>query len=184
MKYILDFDDVLFDALSFKEERLFSSLETIGISKEECAQKYMKGNFKNLQLFLTEVAKEYGKVLNIEMLKKIEEKVFKNLHTFLNPNICRFIEQKGKENCYILSLGDSYFQMRKIVDSGASNIVSGVAIVHKTKKEWVIGFAQTHSDEQVYFIDDTKRHLEHSEFKMFNNLYCILYSNIEDLKEI
>lgn len=175
MKYIFDFDDVLFDAQSFKQERLFPSLEIISVSKEECAQKYHKGGFKNLHLFLNQVATEYGKTFNNETFKIIEEKVFKNIHVFLNVDVYRFVEQKGKENCCILSLGDYDFQMRKIVDSGAHYMVANVVVVPKSKKEWVIDYAQTHSDEQVYFIDDTRRHIEHTEFSSVPNLKTILY---------
>jgi len=184
MKYIFDFDDVLFDTHSFKQERLFSALEIIGISKEECAQKYHKGGFKNLQLFVTDTAAEYGKTLDDGTFKIIEEKIFKNIHVFLNPDICRFIMQKEKENCHILSLGDRDFQMRKIIDSGARDMVAEVVIVPKSKKEWVIDFAKTHLDERVHFIDDTKRHVQHYEFKILHNLHCTLYSDFEDLKEM
>jgi len=183
MKYIFDFDDVIFDSFRFKKEKLFLALSHKNVTVEQIQEIYKK-RFTSPENLFRNVASKCNIALSAKEQKSIIESIFTNISSFLHLDTVEVIQKKGKSNCVILSLGDSEFQKRKINTVGMDDFVFHVEIVANSKKEWVIDFAKKYKTETVYFIDNTKEHLNHPEFSLLPNLKTILYVGPESLKTI
>lgn len=180
MKYIFDFDDVIFDSQKFKEERLFTQLIEFGISKDLVRNLYQK-NFSSSRDLYVRSFETCGYDWDVSQLDILESNLFQNIDIFLNKDVVNFLRQAGKSNCIVLSAGDYEFQNKKIKDSGITDLVLEVVVVPWSKKEWILGYMHTYKDETVYFVDNTESHLAHPEFKNYKNLNLILYTNPRDL---
>ena len=183
MKYIFDFDDVIFDSIRFKQEKLFPALVHKGVTAQQVQEVYKKG-FTSPENLFKDVALACGVQLSTQEQGDIVENLFTNLNSFLHADTVELIKQKGKSDCVILSLGDTLFQKRKISETGLDELVSHVKIVQDSKKDWVIDFSNTYTAETVYFIDNTEGHLNHPEFSLLPNLKTVLYVGPESLREV
>ncbi len=184
MKFIFDFDGVIFDAEGFKQ-KIASVLIQRGISKEVFLKDYSKvhGEGYNVRSHLNMLLKSNNVETSDKVLDEIEECIFCDLERYVKKPVLDFIKIHAKD-VYILSAGDFDFQMKKIKAVGLNEVVQEIVIVPYSKKEWLIDFVKEHIHEKVYFFDDSVRHTTHDEFKKYNHFQPVLFTDESVLKNI
>ena len=178
MRYIFDFDDVLFNTEKFKEHE-FACMKKIGISHEIALHSYEKireaGKLFSLKYFLSDLF-VVAEIKGIE-IEEIYEDIMGVCKTLLNKEVFQLIQKLGRENCFIVTHGDREFQMDKIKRTGIVPLFSEIVIVPGSKKEMVEKICAKYKNEEVFFIDDKEKYFEDLDLKKCPNLKTILYSD-------
>lgn len=166
MKYIFDFDDVLFNTRNFKKNRV-SVFAKAGIP-EDLVEKYLKDNkVKHFSL---------KKLMVHFSIENFYEEIMSKNKDFINTDLVEIVKKLGKENCFIVTFGDDEFQMEKIKSIGIEPLFSKIVVVQDEKKEEIEKICEKYKDEKVIFIDDRPNHFENLDFKKYPNLKTILYT--------
>ncbi len=178
MKFIFDFDDVLFHSTPRFKEHLRVSLEKAGIPRME-VEKYtesLKGKGFSLKEFLNKFS------VNLDWY----EEILRNSEEFINQDLFKIIRKLGRKNCYIVSYGNEEFQLDKIKKAGIEAFFLEIIVVPESKKGEIEKICAKHKDEQVIFIDDKIKNLENLDLKKYPNLKTILYDEqgLEKFKSI
>jgi len=186
MKYIFDFDDVLFYNSEKLKKRMYTCLDKAGISYEtaEAYYKKIRGGEFSLKDFISELIElENKKDINAG---ELHEEIMRECPNFINTELVDLVKKLGKENCYIVSYGEHEHNMNKIEGSGLAPLFREIAVVSGSKNEAIEKICEKHKDEKVVFIDDKIHHLEEIDFKKCPNLKTILYDEhgLEKLKAI
>ena len=184
MKYIFDFDDVIFDAHAFKN-KIADSLLRYGISREDFLDDYaqVRGPRYSVSKHIADIFQKHNLNIGTNEIEFIVDSLFVDIKELLNEDVVIFVSQHARD-VFVLSAGDPDFQMRKIIETGIKDMVQEVVVVPHSKKEWVIDFAEKYSNETVYFIDDNTEHITHKEFNSFSNLNTILYVDKNSLLNV
>lgn len=173
MKVIFDFDDVVFKAKEFKEV-IFSVLEKKGY--ENVRTKYEEvRNSKNpfsLYFFIKLVTFDSSEI-NVDNLY---EEIMSKCPEMINEEILELITSLGKENCYIVSNGDTEFQMDKIRKSIGEYHFQEIVVVPGSKAESIVRFCEQHKDEDVIFVDDRLHFINDLHFDKCQNLKTVFYN--------
>ena len=158
MKYIFDFDDVLFSTKRKFKPLIFKVLsERTGATEEKLNDlydaNYKEGRF-SLKKFiaLTGVRGVDADILYNEILEQTP--------SFVNQEVLNEIKKLGKENCYIVTSGDKEFQMDKIRASGLEPYFKRITPVTGTKRDEIKKICNDHPGEQVFFVDDNKKNID------------------------
>ena len=167
MRFIFDFDDVLFHNTKQLKEYMYACLEKAGISRN-IAEKYYKTVRKN-QFWL----KDFLYHFSIE--ENMYEKILNKSKNFINKELITLVKKIGKENCYIITHGNEEYQRDKIRITGIEPLVSEIIVISDSKKEAVEKICAKYKDEEIIFIDDKAHHFEDLDFKKYPNLKTILY---------
>ena len=170
MKFIFDFDDVLFNTSKNPKnmrEHIYSILEKTGVPFN-LAKEYIEKERWN-QFSLKKMLAHFS--LKEELYKEIMHES-KN---FVNKELLEIIKKIGKSNCYIVSYGDEEFKLDKINRSAIAPLFSEILIVQDNKKDAIEKICAKHKDEKVIFIDDKARHFEDLDFQKYPNLQTILF---------
>ncbi len=167
MKYIFDFDDVVFHSTKKFKEYMYACLEEEGIPRAEAEAYYKKkkDNPEGLRELLA----------HFSVNESLYEKIMKESENFVNTEVVELIKKLGKENCYIVTLGEREFQLDKIKRTGIAHLFRDIVVVRENKKHAIENIAEKHKDEGVYFIDDKAHHFEELDLKSYPNLKTIHY---------
>jgi FMN phosphatase YigB (HAD superfamily) len=166
MKYIFDFDDVLFNNTEQFKKHMYECLENAGVSSHIAVEYYKKVRHEfSLRNFLTHFGKEH-----------IYEKIMSKCPDFLNTELLEIIKKRGKENCYMITHGEKEYQLDKIKKTGIAPLFSEIIVIQGSKKEAVEGVCAKHKGEEVIFIDDRADRFADLDFKKCPNLKTILYT--------
>ncbi len=176
MKFIFDFDDVLFDTRKFKEF-MFSYVEKSGTSRA-IAEKYYK-EVRAREFSLKEFLAHFS-------IGNMYEEIMQECPNFLNTKLIEVVKNLGKENCFIVTNGDKEFQKDKIKRNNIGFLFYEIHIVPESKKELVEKICDKYKNEQIMFIDDKDRFFENLDFKKYPNLKTILFDEhgFEQLQSI
>ena len=168
MKFIFDFDDVLFYTTKHRLGHWYPFLEKLGISYKEIDEYYKKGRAEKFSL---------KKVLaHFSLQEESYEEIMRDAKSFLNEELVNIVKTIGKENCYIITYGEKEFQLDKIKRTGIGSLFSEIIVVSIDEKQDILEEICTrHKDEKIVFIDDKVKHLEDIDFKKCPNLKTILY---------
>lgn len=167
MKYVFDFDDVLFHNSKRLKKHMYICLEKAGISSAE-AEKYYKEVRVN-EFWLKELLSHFS------LKENLYEEILKKSKNFTNRELLEIIKKLGKENCYIITRGGKEWQLDKIRRTGIEPFFSEIIVVWKSKKEAVEKICARYKDEEVLFIDDKAENFEDLDFVKYPNLKIILY---------
>ncbi len=168
MKYIFDFDDVLFHTTKSLKERIYETYEKSGVSREQIKEYVAKEDPNGFSL---------KKLLSYFSLpKELYDEIMDGSKDFVNEELLEIIKKIGKENCYIVTCGDEEFQKDKIKKAGLDIFFREIIVVLGSKKEAVEKICEKHKDETVLFIDDKASHFGDLDFKKYPNLKTILYT--------
>ena len=167
MKYIFDFDHVLFNTSKLKE-RIFLVLGEIGIERSAINEYIEKERWNQFSL------KKLLKHFSVE--ENLYGQIMKNNKNFINAEVLDTVKKIGKENCHIVSYGDEEFQLDKIHSSSIAPLFSEIIVVSSEKKEIIEKLCAKHKDEQVFFIDDQIKHFDELDLDKCPNLKTILYT--------
>ena len=178
MKYIFDFDDVLFNNTVQFKPHMYDILEKAGVPKD-AAQAYYRQIRAVNEFWLKDLLRHFS--LNEDLYEKIVDKdVIKN---FINHELIAIVKKLGKENCFILTHGGEKFQLDKIEKSGIAPLFADVIAVFGKKNDSIEKICATHRDEEVFFIDDRIEHSKDLNTIKCPNLKTILYTG-QDLRNI
>lgn len=172
MKYIFDFDDVLFDTRRFKE-RVFTCLKKVGISRAATEEHYrvVRGTEEpfSLKKFLADLLPENVRVENVY------EDIMRVCQSFVNQELVGIIRELGQDDCFIVTHGDEEFQQNKIERSAISMLFGERHIVTGSKKELVQEICARYKNETVVFLDDKASFFNDIDHEKCPNLKTILY---------
>ncbi len=174
MKFIFDFDDVLFNTRKFKEQ-IYLSVEKIGIPRaveEECYKEFRKYAF-SLKKFLSYLFDKEKKE-NVS-INGIYEEIMFDCKSFLSQELIEIVRKLGKENCYIVTSGDKKFQFDKIKRAGVESLFSEIVVVPESKKEEIEKLCVKYKNEKIIFVDDKIKFIEDLDTSKYPNLKIILY---------
>lgn len=169
MKFIFDFDDVLFHTTKLFKKHMYATLEKAGVSRD-VAEKYYKEVRKD-KLWLKEL------LIHFSVSEALYEEILKDSQNFINQELLNIVKKLGKENCHIVTHGNDEFQRDKIKKAGIETLFSEIVVVQKSKKEAIEKICAEHFDEKVIFVDDKIKHFEDLNFKKYPNLKTILYDD-------
>ncbi|MEK7080847.1 MAG: hypothetical protein AAB902_00395 [Patescibacteria group bacterium] len=172
MKYIFDFDRVLFHTEIIRD-RIFYFFEKFGVPKEEIKNYLQKERWNLFSL---------KKMLrNFSLPENLYGEIMKENKNLVDKNLLKLIKKIGKENCYILSYGDTEFQSEKINDSDISQYFTRVIIIQADKNKEIEKICNQYPQETIFFIDDSQKHIEELDLEKCPNLKTILFKgqNIE-----
>jgi FMN phosphatase YigB (HAD superfamily) len=183
MKYIFDFDDVLFDNTKKFKEKMFSHLEQAGIPRTVAVEEYklVRSNEFSLKNFINTLFNKYGIDAAPDM---VYEDIMRICQVCVNQEVLKLVRAIGPENCFIVSYGDKEFQEDKIRRSAISSLFAEIQPVEKrTKKEQVEAICRRFKNEDVVFIDDKQHFFEDLDLEKYPRLRTILF-NEEGLDEL
>jgi FMN phosphatase YigB (HAD superfamily) len=171
MKFIFDFDDVLFHTNNENEFRgnIYSKLEKVGISRD-LVKEYIERERESKDSFSLKKM-----LIHFSVPESLYEEIMHECKNFVNKELLEIIKKLGKKNCFILSYGQKEYQQDKIKRAGIIPLFSEITITLGSKKEAVEKICAKHKGERVIFIDDKARHFEDLDFKKYPNLETILY---------
>ena len=115
MKYIFDFDDVLFYTTKHRLEHMFKLLEEAGIPKSDIEEYYKRTRLEGFSLkdmishFLLDDKAEH---------EKLYTEIMAEGKNFINTELIEVVKKLGKENCFLITHGGDEFQKDKINRSG------------------------------------------------------------------
>ena len=187
MKYIFDFDDVLFNTKKFKEI-IFKCLEKVGISQNTEEQYYKEfmstGEPFSLKKFLSSLLVREGKKENVT--ESIYQQIMSSSTNLGNTELLKIVQKIGRNNCYIVTNGDKEFQLDKINRVDIASFFSEIIVVPGSKKDAIEKICAKHKNEKVIFIDDKVKFFEDLDFIKYPNLKTILYDEqgLEKLNSI
>lgn len=167
MKYIFDFDDVLFFNTAKFKKHMYLCLEQAGVPQNVAEEYYKNTGTKMFSL------KEL--LIHFSVPENLYEKILNESYNSLNKDLLEIIKKLGKENCYIVTFGHGEFQLDKLKRTGLETFFSEIVVVSGSKKEAVEKICLKHKDEKVLFIDDKAKHFENLDLKKCPNLKTILY---------
>ena len=172
MKFIFDFDDVLFNNTKQFKEHMYACLEKAGVPRD-VAEKYYK-EARESQLTGIWLKKM---LIHFSLKESLYKEILNNSKDFINKELLLIIKKLGKANCYIVTHGNEEFQRDKIRISEIESFFSEIIVVSGSKKEAIEKICAKHKDEKVLFIDDKIKHLEDLDMRKCPNLKTILYDD-------
>jgi len=179
MKYIFDFDDVLFKNTEMLKPRMFQLIAVAGIDEETIKGDYYRPEVRWQQFSLLNFIKKLFTAHNItgKDPKKLYEEIMSECHNFLNMDLVEEIKKLGKENCYIVTNGEDEFNWDKLRYSGILNYINeeNVRVVPDTKKDAIKEICDLNRESRVLFIDDKAQFTQDINFADCPNLTTIVY---------
>jgi FMN phosphatase YigB (HAD superfamily) len=183
MKYIFDFDDVLFHNTEKLKPRMYKLIAEAGIPENETQEYYQQIPNKRFVIknFLQSLF-DYKNIKNVN-IQNLYSSIMDESKNFKNDEVLEIIKKIGKDNCYIVTHGETEHQLDKINRAGIVDLFSEIFIVQGSKKEAVEKICSKHAEEDIVFIDDKAHHFDNLDFKKYPNLKTILYTG-QDLNEL
>lgn len=178
MKYIFDFDDVLFYTTKKFIPHEYVVLEKVGISRIDIENYYKDIKLSNSAFSMKKMLEHFS------VPEEIYKEIMQENKNYLNQELVSIVMKLGKENCFILSFGDEEFQIDKIKTSGIEHLFSQIIVVKNNKKDFVEKICNLYKDEQVFFIDDKEEYLSQIDFAKCQNLKTVLYTGQKDFKSL
>ena len=167
MKYIFDFDGVLFDTFKLRE-KIFVVFEEIGISRILVKEYFERERWNCFSL---------KKMLAyFSAQESLYEEIMKECKNFSNEKLLKIIKTIGKDNCFIITYGDKEFQQDKIKRTNIVEFFFDVVVVQNSKNEAIEKICIEYGEEEVIFIDDSVKHFEDLNLAKYPNLRTILYT--------
>lgn len=175
MKYIFDFDDVLFYTTKMLKKHMYTCLQEAGISRETAERYYKTAREKEFSLKKSIAGIFANEKKNKNDVEKIYEKIMSECKNFTNSVLIEKIKKLGREDCFIITNGEEEFQKDKIARSGIAPFFSEIYIVPESKKEIIYNLCNKYDEEEIIFTEDKIRFIEDIDLKKCPNLKTILY---------
>lgn len=176
MKYIFDFDDVLFNNTAQFKTHMFNVIAKAGVPEEQARAYYLEVREKEFSLldFITTLFLK-NKIKNPK-INDVYEEIMKESPNFVNTELINQVTKLGKENCYIVTNGEKKFNQDKINYSEIGYLFKEIYIVPGSKKEAIQAICVENSNEEVVFVDDKVKFIEDIDLAKCPNLKTILWS--------
>ena len=190
MKFIFDFDDVLFNNTKQFKPHMYVCLEKAGVPRTVSEEYYKEAREKEFSLknFITILLAHDPLSLKFqrgkEKVEEVYEEIMRECKNFINVQLTEMVKKLGRNNCFIVTNGEKQFQEDKIKNSGIASLFSEIYIVPNSKKEIIYDICNGNKNEKIIFIEDKIKFIEDLDFKKCPNLKIILYDEqgLEKLK--
>src|SRR3989344_4940617 len=170
MKYIFDFDDVLFKNTKMLKPRMFRLIaEKTGKTAEEVEKAYRKVRKEfSLVNFIKNSLTPEG-LLNEEKKHQIDmdtDALFKEIMSecdkFLDPELIAEIKRIDKKDLYIVTNGEEKFNWEKLAYSGILEYfdISHIYVVPGPKTKAVGEICRDNPGEDILFFDDRQKFID------------------------
>ncbi|MBI2630959.1 HAD hydrolase-like protein [Candidatus Nomurabacteria bacterium] len=175
MKYIFDFDDVLFNNTAQFKVHMFSILAEAGVPEKSARAHYLEVREKEFSLrnFIQTLFTKYNLRYSVDV---VYQQIMEQTPNFLNTELVELIKKIGKENCYLVTNGDQEFNNDKVKYSGTSDLFKKIYIVPGTKKEVIRKICEENKTEEILFLEDKQKFIDDLEIEKHPNLRTILYT--------
>lgn len=177
MKYIFDFDDVLFYNTAQLKPLIFSKLKEVGVPEDQARAYYLEVREKEFSLwdFIQTLFLRFGINADIESLY---QEIMSSCSGFLNQEIIKVIQNKNKNDIYIVTNGEKKFNTDKLKYSGILEYFKSenIFIVPGSKNECIEKICEQFPGEDILFIEDKPKFLDNLDFQKYPNLKTILYT--------
>ncbi len=180
MKYIFDFDDVLFYTTRHRKEHLLPLLIKAGVSEEAMMKYYQKTRLEgfSLRAMITHFLSDG----NTDQ-EKLYEEIMGESKNFINTKLIEVVKKLGKENCFLITHGGKEFQKDKIKRAGIAPLFSEIIILIGSKKKVVEAICEKYKYKEVIFVDDKPKYFNDLDYEKYQNLKTILYTG-QDLSRL
>ena len=184
MKYIFDFDDVLFNNTKQFKEHMFKLITEAGVPEAEARAYYAKPEVRGKEFSLKKFIKTLFSTYDVDIketpVDDIYQRIMQESRKFLNLDLVELAKRVGLENCYIVTNGEREFNTDKLKYTGIWDLFGGekrIQIVPGNKREAILKIcAEPRKEgEKVIFIDDKQTFL--NEVKDVPDLISIPYKN-------
>ena len=172
MKFIFDFDDVLFHTTRHRKEHMFILLQKAGISEDRINEYYQKARITGFSL--RKMLAHFFRAKKSRQ-EKLYEDIMSEYENFANKELMEFIKKLGQENCFLVTHGGTEFQSDKIKRVAASKLFTEMFILIGSKKEIIENICKKFQNEKVIFIDDKAKYFEDLDFVKYPKLKTVLY---------
>ena len=170
MKYIFDFDDVLFKNTKMLKPRMFRLIaEKTGKTAEEVEKAYQEVRKEfSLVNFIKNSLTPEG-LLNEETKYQIDmdtDALFKEImsecHKFLDPELMAEIKRIDKKDLYIVTNGEKKFNWEKLAYSGILEYldIKHIHVVPGPKTQAVRKICKDNPGEDILFFDDRQEFID------------------------
>ena len=175
MKYIFDFDDTLFLTHKLKK-RISFCLEKTGISKN-IANNYYEFRDRTVPFSLKSFLLSFFLKEKIEHIDSndVYEDIMSICKNILYQELVEKARNAGKVNCYLVTNGDTDFQLDKIKRSGIADLFSGIHITNGSKKDIVEKICAENKEEKILFYDNKIEFFADIDMSKCPNLETVLY---------
>lgn len=185
MKYIFDFDDVLFNNTLQLKPHIYQVLAGAGIPEIEARAYYLevRENEFSLKNFIA-VLLTRRKITTITT-EELYEKIISECKNFCNVEVIDLVKRIGKDNCYMVTNGEENYQRDKITKSEIHPLFNEIYIVPGTKQQAIYTICNKNKNEKVLFIDDKQKFFDDLDLTQCPNLRALLFDEkgLEKLKE-
>jgi len=185
MKYIFDFDDVLFNNTEQFKPHIFKVLAGVGIPEEEAKAFYYRPEVHeqefSLMSFMKTLFLRFG--VDVMLLESKYEEIMKPSILFLNTELIEQIKKIGVENCHIVTNGEKEFNKDKLKYTGIWDMFGKerIHIVPGEKTEVIQNICAQDRDSLYTFVDDKTKFLDEPGLLDIPNLKRIQFKKGEKL---
>ena len=157
-KIFIDFDDTLFNTAALKKS-LVKIFKANGVSRSDFFSSYtdyptvIRGSLKKYDPY--QQIEVLNKRLGIDKIKikKDLERLVRSSREFVFRDVRPFLKNFERKDLFLVSFAKTYFQCRKIENSGLGGEFSKVVVSDKPKAE-IIGKIVGNKKTKIIFIDD------------------------------
>lgn len=177
MKFIFDFDGVLFKSKGHFRDHMFKALESAGLPLDTIDKHYEETRIDKFAL--------KHLIKHFKLNENLYEEIMRDCYKFANTELLEIVKKLGKENCFIVSFGDTEFQLDKIKGIEIEPLFKEIHVVPESKKSIVEKIAAQFPTDKVLFIDDKASHFKDLDPIKYPNLKNILFdeNGLEKVKE-
>lgn len=176
MKYIFDFDDVLFNNTRQLKEHMYACIEKAGVPRLIAEKRYKEVRDKEFTMKKFISALFVNDKIDKISQKELYEKIMVKSKNFTNLQLIKIVKKIRKQNCYMVTHGNKSYQLDKIKRTCIAPLFSQIFIVQKSKKQSIEKICRRHKNEEVIFVDDKAKRFEDLDFAKYSNLRTILYT--------
>jgi len=184
VKYIFDFDDVLFLNTEKFKKHMYKCFEEVGVSYDTVKKYYKIEKEKGWVLYNLVASILKGENIISISSDELTEKIMGECKNCINNELIDRIKRLKAENCYMVTHGVREYQLEKINRTGLEPLFTQIFIVQDTKKEPVEMICEQFRDNEVVFIDDKEKGFADLDFVKYPNLRKVLYLGPESIDEI
>lgn len=184
MKYIFDFDDVLFDNTEKFKKHMYTCFDDVGVSYDVVKKYYQIERDKGFVLKNLVDSVVRGEKIDTVSPDDLSEKIMGECKNFVNNELIDKIKLLGSSNCSVVTHGVNEYQLEKINRTGMQSLFSNIYVVQDTKKDSVELICSKFKDDIVVFVDDKEERFADLDYVNHPNLRTVLYAGQESIAEI
>ncbi len=184
IKYIFDFDDVLFYNTSKFKKHMYKCFEEIGVSCDAIKTYYQEERDKGFVLRNLVISVIDGEKISSVNVDELIEKIMVECKNFVNNELIDKIKILGAEHCYMVTHGVTEYQMEKINRTGIRSLFCNIVVVQDTKKWSIEDICENFINDEVVFVDDKEKRFVDLDFEKYPNLRIVHYVGRENIADI